>query len=447
MATASSITGPGATPSTSDIAKVALASWFGTLVEAYDFLIVSTISVIAWPTVFFPNASLVNAVVFSISVFVAGYIARPLGGMVFAHFGDRYGRRIPLLASLILMGLATLTIGLVPPFNTTGVFPGIGIWGGILVSVCRILQGLGYGGEFSSAATWIAEFANKSKHRSVWTGILPQGVAVATFFSSFTVTMLLSVFSRAAFLDWGWRVPFFIGSTVALIGMVIRYRLTEAPMFKQFLEKGIVVRKPSLTVLKEMPGTVLKLSGSMIWYAPALSTATVFGVAYMQQVSKVSAAFAASTVLLVSVALGSGTFAGSLLANSRIGRRGTFLVAQIGVIAVAFPYIMMLGSGNPIVIYVAQCLLVGIAYIGVGCIYSFETELFPTKFRVSGGSWGHNLSVLLGSFAPLIAASIVATGGMSAWPFVALVLVAYGGVAVVSTLLLPEPGKGPLRED
>jgi hypothetical protein len=310
-----------------------------------------------------------------------------------------------------------------------------------------MFQGMGYGGELSSAATWIAEFANKSKRRSMWTGLVPQSLAGGTLFSTITITMLQANLSHAAFLDWGWRIPYFAGATVAAIGIVIRFRMTEAPLFTSFLAKRKAVRMPSLSVLKEMPGTILKLSGAMIWYSPTLWLTTGFGMAYMQQVTKVSPAFASSTGIIVSIGMASAVFIGSALANTRIGRKGTFLVAQIGMVVMGFPYMIMLRSGNPILLYLAQFLYAGVSYIGAGCVYSWETELFPTKFRVSGASWTHNFATTAGGMAPAIAGGILAAGGMAAWPYVSIMIMAYGGIAATCTLLLPEPSKGDLRED
>ncbi len=422
------------------IAKVAAASLVGTTIEWYDYFISGIVAALAWPTVYFPTQNQFTGILASFVLFGVGFAGRPFGAFLFGHFGDRRGRRTTLTWTLVSMGLGTLLIGLTPGFGS------IGIAGGFLVSFGRLLQGIGVGGEWGGAAVWTTEAAAKSKRRALWSVSVQFGVPLGVLASSATFTILTSFLSHNEFLTYGWRIPFFIGALVAVVGLIIRRSLSESSIFTSFQETQNITKLPSLTVLKERLGLVLKLALVLTPQNATFYIANVFAIGYLTAGLHVSPALAASLGIYSSLSGAAWIGIGAYFAD-RVGRKPLILIGTLFLGLFPYVYFQMLNTANPLIIIVAALLFPagGVAYAPLS---AFLPEQFPARYRYSGASMSYQLGTpFSGALAPIIGAALVATYGLSpGWILVSLMLSIYSFFAIIATLMTRETMKGTLTE-
>ena len=403
----------------------------GTTIDFYDFFISGSAAALAWPTVFFASAGPTLALVFSFSAFVVSYLARPFGGFVFGHFADTVGRQKTLIWTLVTMGLGTLGIGLVPSYASLGALS-------VVLLVCfRILQGFGVGGEWGGAASWVVEFASKSKWRSFWGSWVQQGSAFGILLSSASFTLILTYFSHSAFLDYGWRIPFFVGAAVMIVAAIMRYKASESPLFRDMRTRGEAEKLPALLVLRKQWKKVLILA-AVGAYTAQVGSLGQFTVSYLKALGT-NPAFATFTLTIGGLISVGGILLSGILGKS-IGRRNTILLASVGGLVSAYPFFILLNTKDPTLILVGVAMTFLFGSMEGGVIAAFFTEQFSTIYRASGSGIAHELGGVLGAISPILASALLGIygGPQNAWPYIAAVPAAYGVLAGVCVMLTRE---------
>lgn len=389
--------------------KVMVASLVGTAIEFFDFYIYATAAVIVFPHIFFPQGDATVATLQSLATFAIAFVARPIGSAVFGHFGDRVGRKATLVASLLTMGISTVVIGLLPGYETIGVFAPL------LLALARFGQGLGLGGEWGGAALLATENA-PAKKRALY-GSFPQlGAPIGFFFANGTFLLLSWLLTDDQFMQWGWRVPFVLSAVLVLVGLYVRLSLHESPVFAKVKKEKKQVKIPIGTLLSKhlkatIIGTFIMLATYTLFYIM-----TVYSMTYGTTPAPGGLGFPRNTMLwmLMLAVIGFGVMVpiAGLLAD-RFGRRKTMIVITLMIIAFSLIFPSMLGSGNQLM--VMAFLLCGLSIMGLtfGPMGALLPELFPTEVRYTGASFSYNLSSILGaSVAPYIATWLAHTYGL-----------------------------------
>ncbi|WP_410013031.1 MFS transporter [Sodalis sp. C49] len=389
--------------------KVIVASLIGTAIEFFDFYIYATAAVIVFPHIFFPQGDATAATLQSLATFALAFVARPIGSALFGHFGDRVGRKVTLVASLLTMGISTVLIGLLPGYQT------IGIAAPILLAVARFGQGLGLGGEWGGAALLATE--NAPAHKRALYGSFPQlGAPIGFFFANAMFLALSWLLTDEQFLSWGWRVPFILSAVLVLIGLYVRVSLHETPVFAKIALAKAQVRMPIGTLFsKHLKATVL---GTFIMVATytLFYIMTVYSLTYGTTPKPIGLGIPRNDFLLMLMVgvIGFGLLVpvSGQLADS-FGRRRTMITVTLIIILFALVFPSMLGSGN--IWLVMAFLLCGFTVMGLtfGPMGALLPELFPTEVRYTGASFSYNVSSIIGaSVAPYIATWLTANYGL-----------------------------------
>ncbi|MDY4347871.1 MFS transporter [Pectobacterium brasiliense] len=412
--------------------KVIVASLIGTAIEFFDFYIYATAAVLIFPHIFFPQGDPTAATLQSLATFAIAFVARPIGSAVFGHFGDRVGRKVTLVASLLTMGISTVLIGLLPTYET------IGIFAPILLALARFGQGLGLGGEWGGAALLATE--NAPSHKRALYGSFPQlGAPIGFFFANGTFLLLSWLLTEEQFMTWGWRVPFVASAALVLVGLYVRISLHEAPVFTKAVKAGKQVRMPLGTLLSKhmkvtILGTFIMLATYTLFYIM-----TVYSMTYGTAPEPKGLGFSRNSFLLMLMiaVIGFGLMVpvAGYLADA-FGRRKTMITITclMIVFAMLFPY--MLGSGNQAL--VMGFLVLGLSIMGLtfGPMGALLPELFPTEVRYTGASFSYNVSSILGaSVAPYIAAWLTANYGLF---YVGVYLAAMASLTLIALLATKE---------
>ncbi|MBE1159824.1 MFS transporter [Dyella acidiphila] len=381
--------------------RVLFASLIGTTIEFFDFYIYATAAVLVFPKLFFPAADPASATLQSFATFALAFVARPIGSALFGHFGDRIGRKATLVAALLTMGISTVVIGVLPTYAH------IGVIAPLLLSLCRLGQGLGLGGEWGGAVLLATENAPKGKQ--AWYGMFPQlGAPIGFFIATGLFLWLTEHMGDAAFFAWGWRVPFLASSALVLIGLWMRLRLTETPAFARAMAQQERVRVPMLTVLTEHPralfaGTFATLATFVIFYLM-----TVFALSWAT--SKL--AYSRETFLIMQM-VGVLFFAlfiplSALLADRR-GNRFTMVLATLLIFVFGIAYAALFAHSGLLFMVIGMC-VVGITYGPLGATLA---QMFPTAVRYTGASLAFNMAGIFGaSLAPYLATWLAKTYGL-----------------------------------
>jgi MFS transporter, MHS family, shikimate and dehydroshikimate transport protein len=418
---------------TSSIGQVGLASFIGTTIEWYDFFLYGTAAALIFGKLFFPEFSSTAGTLAAFSTYAVGFAARPLGGLVFGHYGDKIGRKAMLILSLLIMGIATALIGVLPTFQS------IGILAPILLVVLRFCQGIGVGGEWGGAVLMAVEHAPEG--RRGFYGSWPQmGVPAGL------LTGNLVFLAAAAWLpdSWGWRVPFLLSLVLVGVGLFIRLRIMETPAFLQVKETRTEAPMPILDVLRTYPKNVLLAMGMRIAENGTFYVLTVFVLTYIVEELKLEQTTGLVGVL-IAAAIGLFTipFFGHL--SDRVGRRPLYLLGSVFSLLFAFPFFWLLNTGVEPLIWLAIILGVNIGHDAMyGPQAAFFSELFGTRVRYSGASLGYQLaSVFAGGFAPLISLALLTAYGYGA---VAIYMAAMALITVISVLLATETFREDITE-
>lgn len=429
------------------MSRVAAASSIGTTIEFYDFFIYGTAAALVFPTVFFPAADEVTGTIASFATFAVAFFARPVGAILFGHFGDVIGRKRTLVWTLLIMGVATVAIGLLPGYQT-GVFGafegGIGIWAPVLLVILRFLQGFAVGGEWAGATLLTAEYAPAGK-RGMYAMFPQLGPAFAFFLSSLTFLIASLTVGTAsdAFLNYGWRIPFILSMVLVLVGLWVRLAVAETPVFREAQArrtaepKGAANKLPFLDAVKYQWKEILIAGGALASLFSLFYMGTAFLTSYATNPDQMglSRNFVLTAGMVAAVFFGLST-AASAYYSDRIGRRRVIMVSVIVAVPwalVLFPILETGGEFAFLVGLIGTLLIFGIAYGPAGALLP---ELFESRYRYTGAGMGYNLAGIFGgAIPPLIAAPLIAGPG-SIW--VGIMLAVLSSISIACTYLIVE---------
>ena len=414
---------------TTSMGKVAFASFIGTAIEFYDFYIYGTAAALVLGGAFFPEFSDAAGTLAAFATFAVAFFARPVGGVVFGHYGDRVGRKAMLVITLLIMGVATFLIGLLPGYAS------IGIAAPILLVALRFLQGFGLGGEWGGAVLMATEHAEAGR-RGFYSSFPQMGPAVGFLLSSGLFLILTSSLSESQFASWGWRVPFLFSIVLVAIGLYVRVTIAETPVFTRAMETQTRARVPFLDMVRAYPLVLLLSSGGMSLAYVLFYTITTFSLSYgTTELGLPSSTLLYCTMVAVAImGLGVPVFAAL---SDRLGRRSLCLWAAALAGLWAFPLFRLIDTGNPLLIALSFSVGMVIFAMLYGPMGAFLPELYGTRLRYSGAAVSYNLGgVLGGAFAPLIAGQLLASTGGS-WS-ISLYILAMAAVSFVCISLLSE---------
>ncbi|MFJ7148298.1 MFS transporter [Streptomyces sp. NPDC100445] len=407
--------------------RLAAASLAGTAIEFYDFFVYGTAAALVLGPLFFPTFSPAAGTLAAFGTFGAGFVARPLGAVVFGHLGDRRGRRPVLVVSLLLTGASTVAVGCVPSYGT------IGVAAPVLLLALRFLQGLGLGGEWGGAVLLTAEHAPVGR-RALWSSFPQVGPALGFVLANGIVLALSATLSAAEFARWGWRVPFWAAGALALAGLWLRASLTESP---RFLEIDDHARVPFVEVVRRHGRLVLLTAGALAAGYAVFYTVTTWSLAYATERLGVSRTVMLTCVMAAVLVMGALTPLAALLGD-RYGRRPMCLTGCAASALWMPPMVALLATGEPLLMFlgILGALLAFVTMFAV--IAAYLPELFEPRVRCTGTAVGYNLGgVLGGALTPLVATALADRGGRVPWGVAAYL----SGVALLSLAcfaLLPE---------
>jgi MFS family permease len=409
--------------------RAVIASTVGTTIEWYDFLLYGTVTALVFGKLFFPRSNPIVGVLEAFSVFFIGFVGRPIGAFIFGHWGDRIGRKATLIVTLLVTGVATVAVGCVPGYDS------IGIWGAILLTVIRLIQGIGVGGEWGGSVLLAMEWAHTNKNRgflSAW----PQFGAPCGLFLANCAVLFFSWYAGDQFLTWGWRIPFFLSAIMVGVGLWIRLGIMETPVFQRILDEERTERVPVLEVWKRQPKQIILTA---LLRLPEQAPGYIVG-AWIFTYATGVLGFSRNFVLLGVISQTVLGFlwvvcAGTL--SDYVGRKNMYIIGATFMGVFGFVYIAMLNTGVPWIVFTA----IAISLLPVMTQYGPEAALiaesFTPRLRYSGCSIGYQLaSVIAGGPSPFISTWLYATY-QSAWP-IAFYILACAIIGIIATSLLTD---------
>jgi metabolite-proton symporter len=409
--------------------RAVVASTVGTAIEWYDFFLYSTVTGLVFAKLFFPKSDPLTGTLEAFAVYAVGFAARPVGAAIFGHYGDRIGRKSTLIATLMLMGIATFLVALVPTYEN------IGIWGAIILTVLRFIQGVGVGGEWGGSVLLAMEWSRTTTSRGFIASWPQFGVPCGLFLANLAV-LALSQMSGDEFLSWGWRVPFFLSLILVAIGLWIRLGILETPIFTKLVAENKVERAPMVEVIKrQWPEILLSAFARLAEQAPFyVFTAFIFsygiGVLKVERDFLLTAVLAASVLSFVSIPL-----FGHI--SDRIGRKKMYMIGAATVGVFGFIYFGMLNTGSLVLIFLAIILSLVPHDMMYGPQAALIAESFTGRLRYSGASLGYQLaSVIAGGPAPLIATWLF--GRYESSTAIALYILACAVITLIATALMTD---------
>jgi MFS family permease len=414
-----------------EIRRVVLSGYLGSAIEFYDFLLYGTAAALVFPKVFFAGMDEFTSLILSFGTFAAGYLARPLGGVIFGHFGDRIGRKKMLVITMFVMGVASFLIGLTPGTATIG---GLAV---IILVLLRVAQGIAVGGEWGGAALMALEHA-ESGRRGFTASFVNAGAPTGALLGSLMLG-LFALLPEEQFLSWGWRIPFLLSAVLLLLGLWVRSRVSESPVFRQVMAEA-EARKldqplPLWSVLRRPKALILTMFGAGAAFAFQVTMAT-FAQTYAVQsgTSRPAVLFGFSVASFLAIF-------GVLLAgrlSDRFGRRPVLVAGAASWAVLTFPFFWMWGSGNPWLVGLGFVIGLQLQSLIYGPLAAFISEQFGTGARYTGASLGYQLATLLGGgFTPTILATLFRGGGGQIYP-VAVFLMVAAAVSIAAVLAIGE---------
>jgi MFS family permease len=418
--------------------RAVIASTVGTTIEWYDFLLYGTVTGLVFGKLFFPESDPLVGVLQAFAVYSVGFIARPIGAAIFGHYGDRLGRKGALIATLLLTGLATFAVGFVPTYQQAGV------WGAVILTVIRFIQGVGVGGEWGGSVLLSMEWARSNAHRGFITSWSQLGGPAGALLANIVV-LVFSWISGDQFLIWGWRIPFMLSIIMVGVGLYIRLGILETPVFQRLLVENRTERVPVVEVIKRQPRSIILTALARMGEQAPSYIYLAFVFVYGTQILHIPRDF-----LLTSLSMAGITsfvtipLAGHL--SDRIGRRRMYIIGSVATGIFGFIYFALLNTTVP-------------AWIFLGIVLSFVTndlmygpqaaliaECFTPRLRYSGASVGYQLSsIISGGPAPLIATALLAAFGSGY--VIAVYILFCAIVSIIATALLPDYTNRDISEE
>ncbi|QWZ09143.1 MHS family MFS transporter [Nocardioides panacis] len=419
------------------IRQIASASLIGSVVEWYDFFLYGTMAALVFNAEFFPKFDPLTGTLAAFTTFAAGFITRPIGGIVFGHLGDRLGRKPMLVVTMMIMGVSTFAMGLLPSYDS------IGVAAPLLLVLLRMFQGIGLGGEWGGAVLLCVEHA--PQERRGWYSSWPQlGVPIGLLLSTGAVKAI-SLLGDDALVSWAWRVPFLASIVLVAIGLFIRLRIAEPPAFKELVEHDARSRVPLLEIVRRHPKVTLLAMGARISESVTFNVYNAFLVTYVVTVLSLKNTVALNA-LLVAAVIGFFVILAAARVSDRIGRRPVFMAGAAVAAVSAFPVFALFDTKNAALITLG--VVIGWAF-GACTMFGAEgvlfAELYPTRVRYSGMSTVYQLGVLpSGAIAPIICTLLIQKYDNASWP-VATYVLAMALITLVSLVFLPETFRRDLR--
>ncbi len=409
--------------------RAIIASTVGTTIEWYDFFLYSTVTGLAFAQLYFPKSDPLIGSLQAFAIYAVGFVARPVGAAVFGHYGDRIGRKSTLIATLLLMGAATFLVAFVPTYEQ------IGIWGAVLLTVLRFIQGVGVGGEWGGSVLMSMEWTKTNAHRGFVASWPQFGVPAGLFLANLAV-LAVSEISGSQFLVWGWRIPFLLSILLVAIGLYIRLSVLETPVFRRLVSQNKIERTPMLEVIKRQPRDILLSAFARMGEQAPFYLYTAFVFTYGTKVLGASRELLLTAVLSGSV-ISFFTIPFSGYMSDRIGRKRMYMIGAAGTGVFGFIYFALLNTAVPGWMFLAIVLSLVPHSMMYGPQAALIAESFTGRLRYSGASLGYQLaSVIAGGPAPLIAAWLLAQYG-SGYVIAAYILLC-AILSLVSTAMLSD---------
>jgi MFS family permease len=411
--------------------RVILAACVGSALEWYDFFLYGTASALVFAPLFFPKSDPIVGTLLSFLTFGVGFIVRPFGGVLFGILGDRLGRKPVLVATLLMIGVGTTAIGFLPTYAS------IGVWAPLLLVALRVVQGLGAGAEYGGAVILLVEYA-PARHRGFWGGFAPLGVSIGNLLAAGALA-LVTLLSQDALMSWGWRLPFLASAVLILLGLYVRLRVMETPVFREAVAgRHKIERNPAMAALRLHPRNFLVLLGARMAENGLGYLFPVFGLGYVVTTLGVTRADALSALMLA-FGMELFTILGFSALSDRVGRRPVYMFGALSGIALAFPFFWMVGTREWVWIAAAFILARAIVTAAMfGPQAAYFAELFPPQRRFAGFAFARELgSLLSGGPAPFVATALVIWSGGAWWP-VALYVILLSAITAVAIWFGPE---------
>jgi len=422
------------------IRRVVISALVGATVEWYDFFLYGVVAGIVFNKLYFPAGDPVVATLLAYTTFAVGFVTRPLGGVIFGHFGDRIGRKTMLVMTLMIMGVATLLIGLVPTYEQ------IGVAAPLLLLLLRVLQGIGLGGEWGGAVLMAYEYAPVEK-RGFYASLPQIGLAIGLCMASGITALLSSLLTDAQFLAWGWRVAFLISVVLVAVGLYIRLNIQETPEFEAVRAKNAALRLPFADMIRRYPGNVLKGMGARYIDGVFFNVFGVFVIGYLANTIKISRTDALIGVMIAALVM---IFTIPMFGrmSDRYGRPAVYAWGSAITALASFPAFWMMthAGGNVLLIWLAIVIPFGILYASIyGPEAALFCDLFDAKVRYTGISFVYQFSGIFASgITPLVATALLKSGGGEPWQICAYVVFA-GIVSAISAALIGGAARASTR--